>query len=149
MKRLYVVRHGFYDSRDRLSKEGKEQMIGLAEKIHITLDEVSVLILSSSAPRASDSAKEIGDVLQIGFEEFEELWSDDFHHGDWKKSYALIEERGVDIDIVIVVTHRDLAASLVRKFAEKFSIKGNCGSAGKGHALVVDIEEGSLKHIKP
>ncbi len=150
MKKLIIMRHGDYNNYDyRLSKYGKKQMVQTAKIIHSVSNEYSIFILTSTAPRAIDSAKAINEVLQVGYEEHDELWDDDSHQGDWKKSINIIDSKKDSFDMVIVVTHLEFTEILPYYFArEVLEIDDfDCGPVGKGEAIAIDFENLSIVYI--
>lgn len=78
MKKLALVRHGEYDRETgHINSWGREQLnaVGMSLK-SVMLPGETNLILSSSCPRAVDSAEIIADILYASFQRFEILWSD-------------------------------------------------------------------------
>jgi phosphohistidine phosphatase SixA len=141
MKKLLIARHGNYDRDYRLNEYGKKQMTELAEFLQTGLDGDSLLILSSPAPRASDSADVMAKMLKTGFEEVEELWDDNRHRGDPKKSYEIIKARGADVDVVIAITHMEFTEYLPRYFIKDLGIDTLCTEIGQGKAWEIDFEK--------
>ncbi|MDA3840663.1 MAG: phosphoglycerate mutase family protein [Patescibacteria group bacterium] len=149
MKKLIIVRHGHYDDNLRLSNHGKTQMNELAKKVQANLNGASALILSSSAPRASDSATAMNEVLKVDLMEHEEFWDDISHRGSKEKSCETIEANNHEADAVIVVTHLELTRSIPEYFLKKCGIDGCCYEVGKGEAWEIDFSKLCLTHISP
>ena len=148
MKKLFVIRHGDYNDSLRLSELGKEQMTQVSEKILTRLNGHSMLMLSSTAPRAIDSANAISKVLLIDYEEHEMLWDDDSHWGNLNESIKLINSKKNLADAILVVTHFDFTEELPEHYAkEVLNISSLIGTVGKGEAWEIDFEEPTATHI--
>lgn len=147
MEKLLIVRHGSCNRDSRLSETGRMEMAELAKFVQTFLNGNPVLILSSSAQRACDSAMVMGDILNVGFEEIEELWCDEGHEGDIKKSYEIIKSRGNDASIVIIVTHISCAVSLANYFLKDLGVKDRFAMVETGEGLQINLEECTVERI--
>ncbi len=149
MDKLYIVRHGPYDSARMLTPDGWEQMTILAGKIHSRLNGASVKILASSAPRAADSARAIGNVLKCPVEEHEALWNDKGHGGNLEESQILIDAVASKTDAVIVVTHLEYTEYLTDNYLTEFGIDGYCHAVEKSEAWELNRQDRTIKRISP
>ncbi len=148
MKKLIVIRHGDYNDAHRLSELGKKQMTQIGEKIMTRLNGHSMLMLSSTAPRAIDSANAVGKVLQINHEEHEILWDDNSHWGSLADSIKLIDSKKGLADVVVVVTHLEFTEEIPDHFAnEVLNTSSFIHTVGKGEAWEIDFEEPTATHI--
>ena len=147
MKKLLIVRHGSYDNDLRLSDNGKREIRKLAEYIKTNSDGYSVLILSSSALRASDSAKVMSDILGVGFEKIEEFCNDEHHPRNSSEACEIINTRRNDADVVIIVTHLEFTLFITNSFLKNLGIRALCKAVGKGEAWQINIEERTVERI--
>jgi phosphohistidine phosphatase SixA len=140
MKKIIIIRHGLYSGED-LNEAGKMQMQKLASTLS-WVNPSTTAMLSSSAPRASQSAKILSESLLLSFSEHEILWSDNQHDYNVAKAFELI--RAQIAETVIVVTHLEYTEELPWFLCEKI-----LGSAGimkgyrdlyKGEMVVIDLE---------
>ena len=111
MERLVLVRHGDYGPDGHLSDAGRQQIAGLAEILADKINGSSVLVLSSSAPRALDSAMIIAEKFGTTIE------SHDFLYDEWdsQKLVQLISTHTNQAETVVVVAHIE-----VERFPEWF-----------------------------
>lgn len=122
MDTLIIVRHGDYDDfgKKNLSYEGKKFIRRLAEEIiHFTKDK-KVIILSSNAKRASESAEIIK--TKLGVEKFENkeiLLSGSGHPTNFPGVFELIDSYEEKTDVLILVTHLEYTNWLAYYFAQK------------------------------
>ncbi len=149
MKKLFVVRHGDYDDDNRLNEHGKKQIRELAKIVQADLNGYSVLILSSSAPRASDSAEAMDEVLKVGFEENKVFWYDSSHWSNPDDAHKAIMEKKDDADVIIVITHLDFTEDIPGIFMNELGIDAHCCSVGKGQAWKIDLENRTMQRISP
>lgn len=120
MERLILFRHGRYNGSLELSDEGRQQMEVLAEKIRPELSGGKrALILSSTAPRARQSAEVVGGILELAIELHEVLWSDNDHVEDFDATLALIQDRQEEADVLILVSHLEYVEDFPRFFGRK------------------------------
>lgn len=71
MKHLLLARHGDYDGGSkRLNERGREQAIRLSEAILECWGDVPLVLVTSTAPRAIDSAEAIA--KRLGLSAFDE-----------------------------------------------------------------------------
>ncbi len=149
MKKLIVVRHGQYDNTGHLSDAGHEQIRVLASKLKKLIDEnMSIVVLTSPASRARESADIISNVLGVKTEESDVLLSEGILH-PMNLSRALEFVKSKDkTDIIILVTHFDYVADFPKYFSEKeLGIELLSIEIGKGEAWVVDCLKRTLTLI--
>ncbi|MDD5357371.1 MAG: histidine phosphatase family protein [Candidatus Pacebacteria bacterium] len=154
MKILAVVRHGEYEKRDgdyRLSDYGKRQIAALAGQIKTSLVNGGgkPRMLSSTAPRALDSARVMSEVLGVPFEEHPVLWSGGGGGGypDCKAVMELIKQ-DESPDVVILVTHLEYIERFPGHFATSIGAKFDGDEIPKGHAWIIDVEKKSIDHLR-
>lgn len=138
---LIVIRHGVYDHNERLSGLGKEQMLDLVGALGPLLAGRKTSLLTSTAPRARDSAEVLADGLSLDYEEHSLLWSDDEHYVDIAAALDLIERKGAEgYQVVILVTHLEYVEDLPPAFlAERFGGRSRLPAPSRGEALVIDL----------
>lgn len=142
MRLLIVVRHGNYDDEYNLSPKGREQMQKLAESLQSLTNGNKVLLLSSTAKRASQSAEVISQMLSVSFEEHEILWSENCHPENKPSLLEFVRARKQEAEIVILITHLEYADSFPAYFARE-ELKINLGNTWppepeKGQACLID-----------
>ncbi|MCX6718684.1 MAG: histidine phosphatase family protein [Candidatus Staskawiczbacteria bacterium] len=101
MERLVLVRHGDYGLDGHLSDTGRQQIVELAEVLADNINGSSMLVLSSTAPRAIDSAMIIAEKFSTTFE------SHRFLYDEWdnQKLVSLISAHTNQAETVVVVAH--------------------------------------------
>ncbi len=139
MKNFIVARHGSYDESLNLSPSGESQMKRLAQALKQVLDEGSILLLSSSAPRAIQSSQVLSDEIGVAFENFDELWSDNMHRENTTRAMELILDKSSGFDHVIIMTHLEYSESLPFVFAEK--------ELGMSELYLCSVPKGEAWHI--
>lgn len=148
MKKLVLVRHGSYGGDDHLSSDGRRQIEALAKKLKTFVNGASIVILTSIADRARESAEILSSFFGVEHEQHEILWSENSHPEDFNGTLELIRSNSNKGDILILVTHYEYVEYFPSYFAEK-----ELGAAlhprliGKGEAWVVDCAEKTLTHI--
>ncbi len=148
MKKLILVRHGKYGSDDKLNASGRKQMDNLSETLKSIINGESVIILTSTAPRASESAEIISKSLNVPFEEHEILWSDNGHPEDIPKVLELVKFHKEKSDILILVTHLEYMDRFPTHFASKeLGVAINFQRSEKGCAFVIDCAEKTMSKI--
>lgn len=141
MKKIIIVRHGDY-SGSNLTTLGVNQMETLAGFLS-WVNPTQTTMLSSSASRASNSARILSEKLGLPFTEHYGLWSDDDHDYDLRFASQLIKSQ--DSEAVILITHLEYAQYLP-KFICK-DIFGNTelmnGYSGlyKGQMVLINLEK--------
>ncbi len=160
MKHLFLARHGEYDEDYRLNPAGEAQIKDLA----VAIQEVrigSLYIISSTAPRALDSAELLSSELDLGrIEPLDFLWTGDGPKFNMEKhSYnkwgprlmQIINEREevADPDGLIIMTHYEVTEFLPRYFSknvfgQETSIRD---PVEKGNAYHFDLEKKTIEEI--
>jgi broad specificity phosphatase PhoE len=120
LKKLYVVRHGEMSLED-LTLNGRGQMVRVATTLKNALVKEGapqrVVLLSSSAPWAVQSARIIGDTLGLLVTTSPVLWSDLGQPISVEKAADFVQ-CFMDADIIVVVTHTWYAELLAPKIAQ-------------------------------
>lgn len=147
---LVVARHGDYGGDDNLSQRGAEQMRNLAEKMLSIVDGSKIILLSSTARRASQSAEVISQVLKVPFEEHEVLWSENCHPENEAELLELVRARKPENQAMILVTHLEYAEYFPTYFARHelgMKLEGGCWPPipKKGQACLIDCFGKSFK----
>lgn len=140
IKFLFVVRHGDYDRDRNLSSFGADQIMELSDQLKGFINGGKVLLLSSPAPRASQSAQIISEKLCVPVEEHEILWSDNDHCEDFDGLLQIVTKRRAEAEIMILVTHLEYAEGFPDYFASKeLGLKNNeAPIPSKGEACLID-----------
>jgi phosphohistidine phosphatase SixA len=148
LNKLLIVRHGDYDERtNALNEVGKKQMSDLGEQIREIKDKekLSTLIITSTAFRAVESAEILTGIINAPVEKNNLL----FYYTPSPKTSAtdlqaisnLIDLKGKNIDMLILVTHIELCRELPVFIGRN---KLNQGWAeepiGKGEGWVIDLK---------
>ena len=148
MKTLVIVRHGDYNG-PRLSDRGRNQMKTLGEKLQTLINGSSVLLLTSIAGRAKESAEVLGSVLGVGFEEHEILWSENSHRENLPGALELVRSRKDEADVLILVTHYEYVDEFPAYFAnQELGVQLRSNLIGKGEAWVLDCQQKTLEHVR-
>ena len=152
MKILIVARHGYYRGSD-LHEIGELQMKALGSAIKSALNGFSVQIVSSNAPRAEQSAEIIAEILGVGFEKHEFLWTGPGSprgcSPDLQSALKLIEASKADV--LIIVTHLEYSEKLPNFFGRNVLKVSSFPSeeTDKGHAWVIDCEAKTCTKLAP
>jgi phosphohistidine phosphatase SixA len=104
MKRLIIARHGDYAGLS-LTSFGQQRVQELGEVLKGRINGGSVLILSSEATRARESAEILGNILGVGFEENPILGTDYDYRERMGDTLDLVLSKKDGADVVILVTH--------------------------------------------
>ena len=142
LKTLIIARHGDYDRSGNLSEYGKANMLKLGKKLFPLFEGVETVILTSPAPRASQSAKILGDLENIVPIVHSILWADDLHPRDLGAALHLIKKQTAET--LIIVTHLEYANEIPPEFAEKVlktSARPFWHIIEKGEAVVIDCKK--------
>lgn len=151
MKKLIVVRHGDCDRRDdQLNDLGRDQISRLAGKLKPIIDGGTVLILSSTAARARESAEILAKSFGVTFEEHQILLSGGGRREDLLGALALVRARMDLADVLILVTHMEYADRFPEYFAkEVLGVSISFPEVERGEAVVIDCLPPTMIHIKP
>ncbi|MFA5157745.1 MAG: hypothetical protein WC451_00945 [Patescibacteria group bacterium] len=138
MEKLIVARHGSYGG-DHLNSRGVEEINRLSQGLQQVIGGGSVVILSSTAARAVESAKIMSEILGVPFSSHEILWSDDRHRENLPAALRLVQSRENEADVVVLVTHFEYAEQLPTFFGkEVLGEEIPEQEISKGQARVVD-----------
>jgi phosphohistidine phosphatase SixA len=145
-KKLVIVRHGSYDSEGNLDNEGRKKIEELSRKINQLVNkDDSVLILSSPAPRAKESAKIIAEALKSPIEMNEILFTEyeDVDYREIEAAHNLIRSAIDKSSLLILVTHNPFISMLCLDIqAYDLQLKTQRSfSAGKGEGIFIDYED--------
>jgi phosphohistidine phosphatase SixA len=140
MKYLLLVRYGLYDQNGHLNEGGVKQMKECGQRIRSELSVGSVKVVSAAVSRAIESAEYLAltvdckDVLT----EYPQLYAEDEKPIiDVAEASRVLEEAGVESDVLIAVVSREYIESLpnyLNAFNEKDVF------LDRGRALVIDWE---------
>lgn len=151
MQKLIIVRHGDYFRSGGLSPFGRVQINALATRLRPIIEEgATILIATSPAPRACESAQILGDQFGCDPEAYEVLLSDEDHYEDLDAAYDLIESLEDLADVIILVTHYEYAELLPYCFVSKkrFGIDAQTQVIPKGTAWVINLNDKTLTHVE-
>lgn len=158
LEHLFIVRHGDYDSDYNLSEKGMDQIQGLSVSIfnYLNISKDTPLILTSSAPRAKQSAEILADKLDTQYQNHDRLWSGlDCAHknkkifGNFPSILNLIEEERKNTKNLILVTHNEIITGLPFLFSNKEfdKIKYFSAAVNKGEGMYLDINAKMWYHL--
>lgn len=150
MKKLVVIRHGEYDVRYNLNDEGRSQMQNLSAYLVENFKGMKMVILSSSAPRALQSAEVIGEVLELPVEKHKVLWSGGDGYSQNNATVLNLVKEKDEFDVVMLVTHLEYCEEFPGYFIEN-ALGGEYKPAGssKGGARILDCETQEMEIIRP
>jgi phosphohistidine phosphatase SixA len=142
LNKFAVIRHADYSfATGRITPDGIQQMRDLLQPLWSYIGrDPDVIIVSSSAPRAKDSAQIISKELEIPYFVFDELWSDSRHVQLNQPALDVISNiaREKKCRVVIIITHKEYAHDLPRLICER------CGCENPGF---VEMQKGSMLFI--
>lgn len=151
MKTLIVARHGDYNSSaGDLSGYGRQQIGELGKALEGVVSG-TVLVLHSTAPRASESAE----ILALAFNAprvgHEVLWSgSDGGFEDLAAALSLVEEHAKQFDTIIMVTHFEYVESFPAYWCEHvLGVKLQSHEIEKGEAWVIDCRGKRMMRLSP
>lgn len=149
MKKLILIRHGDY-SGDKLNEVGRKQIIDLTNVLKEEyLNDESILLMTSTALRASDSAKVVSEILKIDYKEYKTLWSDKNHKENHEALLELIKSKQNEAETIILVTHYEYVEEFPAYFASKeLDIEWSDKLIGKGEAWVIDCQAKTREHVQ-
>jgi phosphohistidine phosphatase SixA len=149
MKKLFIIRHGRYGHDGRLNEAGVEQMHDIAEKLKLLIKaQEKVIMITSTAPRALDSAEVLSQDLGIPYQKDELFWSDSYHDYDYDAAFSVLGEKGEHADVVILVSHLEYCSHLPWMFATKaMNILFPGIQMEKGECCLCDFEASSVTRL--
>lgn len=145
--KVVLMRHGAYGPDDRLSDTGKSQII---RKMPLLSEIISnrtegVTLLTSSAPRATDSMEVIAEGLKLPYNVEEKLWSDYQHAHDFPWLIQTIEaEREKGTEVLLCVTHLEYVNYFPNRYAHHFEITPTGGECGYAEGVILNLEEKAM-----
>ena len=141
MKKFIVIRHGSGFNME-------EQMLHMAEQLKPHLEGNTVRLITSTAFRADDSAKELARELGLtGYENHAILWSDRDHEQNNRAALALVRKKFEGVDVLIVLTHLEYAEELPTVFGKEVlqtQIEPYELSHGQGRIVLCDEKTASV-----
>lgn len=150
LKTLIIVRHGDYSGED-LNSYGKAQMKKIAEMIKEHTGEVPFVILTSSAPRAKQSAEVISSVLGIKVKyESEAFWSDNRHSQNDDRFLQELRNNVDGAEHAILVSHleyvKEMPGTITRN--EGFVSPARYYERQKGAGVLIDMVNKQATEIR-
>lgn len=145
MKTLIIARHGHATPLDVLTDRGRTQIHALARSLkNIVPNGSSVRILYSCAERAHLSARLLGrTLLTKDTVEEDVLYSDDSYIQTKDATDAIRKHLSADVDVLIVVTHYELATALPRLFGANMQTS----IFQHGQAAMINLETGESEFL--
>lgn len=146
IKRLFLIRHGSYNSEGNLDDGGRKDIEELSRKIsQLVNNEDSVLILSSPAPRAKESAEIIAGVLQSSVETNNALFTkyESINDTEFQNVLNLIQSVKDRVSLLILVTHGPIVDRL-STYTQAYDwqlTRWRSVSAYKGEGILIDYED--------
>jgi hypothetical protein len=162
MDYLAIVRHGHVAPDGRLSSMGQASLDILGQSIERYVTDAGSnsmsesLIVSSSAPRATESSERLAHRLNS-----EGIFGDDFlwtgpdapmpydrEHGQIDRPFTYIREHGDDYGLIVLVTHLELCQDFPPEFTEEnyeipeTSEKLSFAELNRGEAYLLDLDKG-------
>lgn len=141
LKRIFVVRHGDYEG-NFLTSKGVADITRLAEIIRPSIVGQKGVIFSSVSMRALRSANVLGGKLVFKVEANAVFFSDDNHPPAIPVILELITRKMEEVEVLIIVTHLEVADELPAYIAERFwDGRTYCGGEiRRGEAWNIDLE---------
>lgn len=151
MRHLFVVRHGHYQGTD-LTPRGRRQIEVLAEEMRARVGPGArrIRILSSTAPRAKQTARIVADVFgRASFDREECLRTsggDDLspvHLGEIDRLVAPLRAR---YDVIVICSHYEVVGSWARHAAKTLlGLDEEFDAPAPGEAVHLDLTERSCR----
>jgi len=139
-----AVRHGSYDDDNNLSQRGKEQMMRVAQQVkEINVDDLPVVIICSTAPRAEQGGQIIAKELNVPGERtfFNEcLWYDNHHYVDRREVKKLVDDNLREDAILLWISHLDLVPVIASHAAEVFGYDKRFDDSSYGSGWFITSE---------
>ncbi len=152
MNYLAVLRHASYGPDGRINDTGRVQMATVGSKLKRLRDNsaASLVLLSSTAPRALDSADILASILQVDVHAHEVLWSDSKHAQHNEHALTIVQSE-VEYDIVVMVTHLEYCVEFPDYFSSRV-LGRNVSTLGRstyGSTQVIDCVNGKDIWLNP
>lgn len=165
MEYLFITRHGDFDSQTgNLTTLGKSQIASIAMQIQKYCIDKTVVILTSTAPRALESTKIIAERILIrNIVQEQWLWSGNdapsftyYHNQKPASIIEVIEDKktyqNIDIlenDVVILVSHYEVVNQFPSYFfMVRLGQTQSCPKLEKGECIQIDTVNKSFKVLK-
>ena len=140
MKRLIIVRHGNCNEDGYLDDNGRRQMDYISRRLKSKFtDNPRVVILTSTADRAKESAEILGKIFEVEIEPHEVLWSDRERRTDLSNLLYLVRSKKDIADVIILVTHLE--------YTEEFPYHFGKNELGVGHFPFRELGNGQFWDI--
>lgn len=154
MKKLVVFRHG-HDWCDELDDDGRRHVTDTAEKLAEHLNGDTLLIVSSTALRAIQTAEIVAKRFKVGFDRHDMLWSGSSGkvirlYKAFEQIFHYIKDHPDQPDVVILVTHYEYVQDFPEYFGKQFLNMPfpREEAIPKGTAWLIDCETKKMVHIK-
>lgn len=148
---LIVLRHGHYNPNFSLSDKGKDDIKKITEIIALlSKDYDNIVILSSLANRAMETAEIISKRLNVDIKPSKLLWSDSQHTENVTAALELILPYVNRVDtLVIAVTHSEcMSLPIFVAAAKRLKIAAKSpANIPLGGAVALDVENGKMFYI--
>ncbi|MES2215889.1 MAG: phosphoglycerate mutase family protein [Patescibacteria group bacterium] len=147
------ARHGECDDGGNLNDWGVSQIEDLGRQLEPLLHGGTVRIISSTAPRATQSAEILSRVFAAPVESYRFLWSGPsspfWSEYDLKAAADLVCQSTASR--VIMITHKEYVLELPHWFGENMLGEGRYPSADLPHggAVVIDCKKRDYKKLTP
>ncbi len=150
MRKLILIRHGNYDSNRHLNPEGRQQIFEVIKKLKIFIRDKSLIVLTSTADRAIESAQIITSFFDCELLTFDLLHIEDDNCSglDVQEIINLIHLYDQEKEIIILVTHHPC----LREFCQHFStLELNTSlttkTPGFGEVMIIDCVKKEARTI--
>jgi hypothetical protein len=114
-------------------------------------DRDTFFLLSSTAPRAVDSAKVLCEMFgwtEDDFEQHEVLWAEDNHPENLPAALGLVKDKADEGDILILVTHMEYGMEFPSYFGKReFGLIWRSPDLYYGEGMVIDCDERTLDRL--
>lgn len=153
MKRLVAVRHGDCNSynigEDHLYDSWREIIAEQTEKIRHYVSDGSILVISSTALRAKETAGIIANGFGCEFEGNEAIGSYYYQEDEIPQALELICSVAERADNIILVTHSEYCEILPVLFSQQnLDVEFEIVRLRHGQAWIIDIKEKSIRIIE-
>lgn len=152
------ARHGAYNMSDQLSYTGQEQMILLAQKALPFIEGKSTYIISSSAPRAVESAYAFANEIAYKgkVRRMDYFWAaSDSPKGKsyyWERNEERLKEfvdliKQVKEEVIIIFSHKGIAEKIMEMAKGPKSMWPQQLAFGYGEGALLDFENNELHKL--
>ncbi len=149
MKLLILVRHGEYaEDTGTLTAKGREQIGILTEKLKQIIGGIRVIIFTSPAPRAKESADILSHAFGGGTPDAHYKLSPGEDNFDPARLLDLVRIYKDSAEVLILVTHVEYAEGFPKYYVrEVLGEEITSGGVFTGEACVVNCEDGSTSIV--